>query len=216
MSSTLGIKQQIRCSHCGESCISAKIRVGEEVFCCEGCKMVYQIINQNGLCDYYDLNDRPGITQRIGARRDKFAFLDDGNIAKKLVSFQDDSQTQVSFYLPQEHCSSCLYLLENLHRLDGGMISAKVNFTRKEVDIAFRNKETSLRRIAELLTSVGYEPYISLNDLKSRRPSIDKSMIYQLGVAGFCFGNIMLLSFPEYLGIDKSEEFLRSMFRWAN
>jgi Cu+-exporting ATPase len=35
-------------------------------------------------------------------------------------------------------------------------------------------------------------------------------------VAGFCFGNIMLMSFPEYLGIDSSEVALRGMFRWAN
>ena len=31
-------------------------------------------------------------------------------------------------------------------------------------------------------------------------------MIYQLGIAGFCFANIMLMSFPEYLGIDASEQ----------
>lgn len=41
-------------------------------------------------------------------------------------------------------------------------------------------------------------------------------MVYQLGIAGFCFGNIMLMSFPEYLGIDASEEGLRGIFRWLN
>jgi len=178
--------------------------------------MVYQIINQNGLCNYYDLNDRPGINQRIAARKDKFAFLEDAGIQAKLVSFRDDQQTHVTFYLPQVHCSSCLYLLENLHRLDEGIVSAKVNFTRKEADIVFLNKQTSLRRVAELLTAIGYEPYISLNDLKGSRPAIDKSMIYQLGVAGFCFGNIMLMSFPEYLGVDASEAGLRAIFRWMN
>jgi Cu+-exporting ATPase len=216
MSSISVTKQQLRCFHCGEDCISGKIYLEEKVFCCEGCKMVYQIINQNGLCDYYSLNEKPGINQRITVRNDKFAFLDDKNIQAKLTSFHDDKQTHVTFYLPQMHCSSCLYLLENLHRLDKGIISGKVNFTRKEVDIVFLNRETSLRKAAELLTATGYEPYISLNDLKAARPAINKSMIYQLGVAGFCFGNIMLMSFPEYLGIDASEEGLREIFRWAN
>ena len=114
------------------------------------------------------------------------------------------------------HCSSCLYLLENLYRLDEGVVSAKVNFTRKEVDIVFLTRQTSLRKTAELLTAIGYEPYISLNELKEPRPAIDKSMIYQLGVAGFCFGNIMLMSFPEYLGVDASEAGLRGIFRWMN
>ena len=177
--------------------------------------MVYQVINQNGLCNYYDLNDNPGINQRIVVRRDKFAFLEDSKIQQQLISFKDDKQTQVTFYLPQVHCSSCLYLLENLYKLDRNVLSSKVNFARKEVEVAFLSKN-SLRQVAELLTSIGYEPYISLNDLKERRPGINKSMIYQLGVAGFCFGNIMLMSFPEYLGIDASEIGLRSIFRWTN
>jgi len=209
------IDKKIQCYHCGEDCISGKIRFDEKIFCCEGCKMVFQIINQNNLCDYYNLNKNPGINQRIIVREDKFSFLDDTTIQQQLISFRDEKQTRVVFYLPQVHCSSCLYLLENLHKLDRSVISGKVNFTRKEIEISFSNK-TSLRKVAELLTSIGYEPYISLNDLKEKRPAISKSMIYQLGVAGFCFGNIMMMSFPEYLGIDASETGLRSVFRWMN
>jgi len=178
--------------------------------------MVYQILNQSDLCDYYNLNENPGISQRIHVREDKFAFLDDEKIQLQLIHFRDDKQVHVTFYLPQMHCSSCLYLLENLHRLNTGVISSKVNFTRKEVDIVFLSRQTSLRKVAETLTRIGYEPYISLNDLKEKRPAINKSMVYQLGIAGFCFGNIMLMSFPEYLGIDASETGLRSIFRWIN
>ena len=206
----------VLCSHCGEECIAVGIALDEKSFCCEGCKLVYGIINQNGLCNYYDLNKMPGITQRIKVRKDKFSFLDDDRIAGKLISFKDEKQTHITFYVPQMHCSSCLYLLENLRRLNEGVVSSSVNFTRKEAEIVFLHKETSLRKVAELLTAIGYEPYISLNDLNQPRPSIDKSMIYQLGVAGFCFSNIMLLSFPEYLGVDASEEGLRNVFRWAN
>ena len=207
---------KICCYHCGEDCMGDKIQLGDKVFCCAGCKMVYEIINQNDLCKYYDLNLNPGINQRIAVRPDKFSFLDDKTVRQKLISFQDEQQTHVTFYLPQIHCSSCLYLLENLHKFDEGIISSKVNFTRKEVEIVYLNGKTSLRKTAELLASIGYEPYISLNDLKGKRPPIDKTMIYRLGVAGFCFGNIMLMSFPEYLGIDITEVELRSFFRWAN
>ncbi|MEQ1675193.1 MAG: heavy metal translocating P-type ATPase metal-binding domain-containing protein [Chitinophagaceae bacterium] len=208
--------QRLHCYHCGESCPDEKIHTAEKIFCCQGCKMVYQILSQSDLCDYYSLNENPGISQRIHVRKDKFAFLDNQKIQAQLITFKDEKQVHITFYLPQMHCSSCLYLLENLHRLDSGIISGKVNFTRKEVDIVFLVNQTSLRQVAETLTSIGYEPYISLNDLKEKRPAIDKSMIYQLGIAGFCFGNIMLMSFPEYLGIDASEVGLRSIFRWAN
>ena len=208
--------KKTQCYHCGEVCNNDKIHLQEKNFCCEGCKMVFQILNQSDLCDYYNLNENPGISQRIKVRKDKFAFLDDEKIQLQLISFRDEKQVHVTFYLPQMHCSSCLYLLENLYRLNAGVISSKVNFTRKEVDIVLLTEKTSLRKVAETLTSIGYEPYISLNDLKSKRPAINKSMVYQLGIAGFCFGNIMLMSFPEYLGIDASETGLRSIFRWAN
>ena len=208
--------EKLLCDHCGEPCVSRNIRLEKKAFCCEGCKMVYEILSQNDLCEYYKLNEKPGVTQKIKVRGDKFAFLDDSSIEAKLVSFKDDQYVHVNFYLPQMHCSSCLYLLENLHRLNPGILSGKVNFARKEVTIVFLVKQTSLRQVAELLTRIGYEPYISLNDLKHKRPAINKQMVYQLGVAGFCFGNIMLMSFPEYLGIDASEAGLRNIFRWVN
>jgi Cu+-exporting ATPase len=213
---TTTTSEKTACYHCGEICTDNRIRSGEKIFCCEGCKMVYNILNENQLCDYYDLNQNPGINQRIVVRKDKFAFLDEEKIQNQLISFRDENQLHITFYLPQMHCSSCLYLLENLHKLDAGVISCKVNFVRKEADIVLSQSQTSLREVAEILTSIGYEPYISLNDLKEKRPAINKSMVYQIGVAGFCFGNVMLLSFPEYLGIDASEKGLQTIFRWIS
>lgn len=209
-------KQHIPCYHCGEPCPHQKIRVEDKVFCCEGCKMVFQILSQSDLCDYYDLNENPGITQKIPIRENKFAFLDDEKIQQKLISFQNAERVHVTFYLPQMHCSSCLYLLENLHRVNKAIISSKVNFIRKELELVFLKKGSSLRQVAETLTRIGYEPYISLNDLQHKRPGLDRSMVYQVGVAGFAFGNIMLMSFPEYLGIDASEASMLTLFRWAN
>ena len=206
----------IQCYHCGEDCIDKPIHVHDKDFCCEGCKMVYEILNQNGLCNYYEISKNPGINQRIKIRENKFAFLDDDNIKNSLTVFKDSKQTHISFYLPQMHCSSCLWLLENLHRLNENIISSKVNFTRKEADIVFNHQSVSMREVAELLTAIGYEPYISLNDAKHTKLKFNKSKIYKLGVAAFCFGNIMLLSFPEYLGIDSREQNLVNLFRYIN
>lgn len=207
---------QTTCYHCGENCVSRAITANDKSFCCEGCKMVFEIINQSGLCDYYAISKNPGSSQKINLRKDKFSFLDDDKIRRSLISFSDETQTHVTFYLPQIHCSSCLWLLENLHRLNENIISSNVNFTRKEAYLVFDDREVSLRQVAELLTSIGYEPYISLNDLELAKPALNKSKIYKLGVAGFCFANIMLLSFPEYLGIDVKEQNLVGLFRTLN
>lgn len=206
---------KVTCYHCGEEC-SKTIAGNGRYFCCEGCRMVYELLNRNGLCAYYNLNDKPGLNQRIETRKDKFAFLDDEKIQQQLVSFSDNENTHVTFYLPQVHCSSCLYLLEHLSSIDAGIVSSRVNFERKEVAIIFHRKTCTLRSVAELLARVGYEPYISLRDLRGHQPRANKSMIYQLGVAGFCFANIMLLSFPEYFGLEARENSLRQAFRGLN
>ena len=93
--------------------------------------MVYNILNKNGLCDYYAISQNPGSSQKIKVRADKFAFLDDENISASLINYKDAHQTFVTFYLPQVHCSSCLWLLENLHNLNKAVVSSKVNFSRK-------------------------------------------------------------------------------------
>lgn len=208
---------QVTCYHCGEDCHNRDIIIQEKTFCCEGCKLVFEILNQHDLCEYYDLNNKPGVNQRITVRKDKFAFLEDEKIQQQLIQFRDDKQTHVNFYIPHIHCSSCLWLLENLHRLDNGIQRVTVNFSKKEAQIIFSDAQTSLRRVAEVLTAIGYEPYISLQDLQHKKPGIKRSLIYQLGVAGFCFGNIMLLSFPEYFtGSGHTDESMNRLFRYMN
>jgi Cu+-exporting ATPase len=178
--------------------------------------MVYELLNETGMCDYYTLTHNPGTSQRIKVRADKFSFLDDGQISQSLIHFDNGLQQHVTFYLPQIHCSSCLWLLENLHRINPAVISSKVNFEKKEADIVFESSGISLRKVAELLTAIGYEPYISLNDMGGRSPGINRNKIYKLGVAGFCFANIMLMSFPEYFGVDAKEASLLALFRYGN
>ncbi|MBU6261729.1 MAG: heavy metal translocating P-type ATPase [Bacteroidetes bacterium] len=209
-------KTTLHCFHCGAECVNTKIIVVDKNFCCEGCKMVFEILNQTGMCGYYDLNQSPGSSQKFNVRTDKFSFLEDTAIEQSIISFKDENQTHVTFYLPQIHCSSCLWLLENLHKIEPGVVLSHVNFERKEAAIVYNHKQCSLRKVAELLTRIGYEPYISYSDMGKKRPRVNSSKIYRLGVAGFCFANIMLLSFPEYLGIDQKEENLLIFFRYVN
>ncbi|MEO7530797.1 MAG: heavy metal translocating P-type ATPase metal-binding domain-containing protein [Sediminibacterium sp.] len=210
------VKHSVQCFHCGEDCDSDAVYAYEKGFCCVGCKMVYEILNETGLCDYYAMAHNPGINRKQAIRPDKFAFLDEDRIIRHLITFREGVQTHVTFYFPQIHCSSCLWLLENLHRLEPSIVSSKVNFEKKEADIIFDHSKISLRKVAELTTSIGYEPYISFQNMDKPKVSVSKSKIYKLGVAGFCFANIMLLSFPEYLGIDHKELDLLHVFRYIS
>lgn len=201
------------CYHCGTACNNDNIAIDDKLFCCEGCKLVYEILDQNGLCKYYDIQNHPGLTQIKSIRNGKYAYLDNEEIAQKLYKFTDGDHTIVTLYIPGVHCSSCMWLLEHMHKINPAITESRLNFTKKEVTIHFRKKEISLRSIVELMTTIGYEPHISLDESdKKDKSGFDKKRIYKLGVAGFCFGNIMLLSFPEYLsagnGIETQYAFL--------
>ena len=206
-----------KCFHCGEDCPDMDIKFDEKYFCCNGCQTVYQLLNKTGLCTYYDLNQNAGINRREIERTNKFAFLEEASISESLIQFKDQGQAHVTFYIPLIHCSSCVYLLENLHRIEPGIVRADIQFLKKEVRIIYDENKISLRKVVETLVSIGYEPHISMNKLDGKKPSVNKSLLYRLGVAGFCFGNVMLLSFPEYFASDANQEAnLGNIFRYLN
>jgi Cu+-exporting ATPase len=188
------------CYHCGLDCPDKSLHINDKYFCCNGCKTVYEILNQNELGCYYDFENNPGsIPSEI---KGKYNYLDSPEIADKLVEFNDGEISVVSFYTPSMHCSSCIWVLENLNKLNEGILASTVNFPKKTIRITFKNEKVSLKQVVELISSIGYEPYISLEDAESGKHKSNKTLIYQLAIAGFSFGNIMLLSFPEYFQSD--------------
>ncbi len=206
-------KEQTTCFHCGDDCNSSIVRYNNESFCCNGCKTVYEIFSENDLTCYYDLQASPGaIPKEIEG---KYDFLSQDRIIEKLVKF-DDGKTQVaSLYIPHIHCSSCIWILENLNKLNPEISSSQVNFGKKTVRVTYNSKNSSLKDVVLLLSSIGYEPYISLDDFSSGKEHINRTLIYKLGVAGFAFGNVMFLSFPEYFQVDGFWiEKYKPLFRW--
>jgi P-type Cu+ transporter len=205
----------LKCYHCGQRCVET-FYLNEKVFCCFGCKTVYEILNENDLCEYYNLDKNPGV-QRRNLSEDNFSYLDEKEIRKKIIAFDSKNFAKVRFYVPDIHCVSCIWLLENLKRLNEGILRSEVNFAQKTVGIDFDPSKTSLSRIASALSLVGYPPKINLeNSDEPGKKNVDKSLVLKLAVAGFCFGNIMLFSFPEYLGLDHSDKQLTTIFSYLN
>lgn len=192
------------------------VKERDHIFCCSGCSQVYLLLNENDLCTYYDLDKNPGLKARGKFSGDRFAYLDDESVIEKISLFRSDSQVNVNFSLPQMHCASCIFLLENLHKIEKGIIRCRVNFDRKQAFISYDPSFTSLRKVVQLMAFVGYEPDISLDYTgKKTHTSFDRSRVLQLGIAGFCFSNIMMLSFPEYFsGGEIGIDYLKATFTW--
>lgn len=207
------------CYHCGESCQKEIVYFDDKVFCCDGCKTVYDLLKEHHLCNYYDFQSTPGISPDRSAYAGKYDYLDNKDVMRKLIRFTDGEQTHVVFYVPKIHCSSCIWLLENLHRLNGEIVRSSVNFLRKEVTVVFHSDQLPLSEVVMLLAHIGYEPLIHLDDLEkpARKPGMNNQVI-KIGVAGFCFGNSMMLSFPEYFsqGHFSGQDHLSYFFGYLN
>ncbi len=203
-------KEDNRCVHCGADCGKHPVTWNELSFCCNGCKTVYQLLNENKLYTYYQIDNTPGIRVETTEFGNKYEFLEKAEIRSRLISFSEGGIAKVKFYIPVIHCSSCIWLLEHLRTLDRGIKHSFVNFTRKEVDITFNEEQISLRQVVELLSSIHYIPDLSVNlSDKVDESHSNKKLLLKMGVAGFVFINVMTYSLPAYFNGKPLEDKLQ-------
>ena len=67
-----------KCSHCQNEVISEIKweKDPEAIFCCHGCKFVYQTFSQSGLNDYYKYKDKNSGKIDLKDIQNQYSFLD--------------------------------------------------------------------------------------------------------------------------------------------
>jgi Cu+-exporting ATPase len=206
------------CFHCGLPCVERVVEHADKSFCCDGCRLVHEILLQSNLGQFYDLNQHPGSRPPSAVGSEQWVYLDEPQTQAKLLDFNDGRTGRVTFKIPSIHCVACVWLLENLFRLNPAIGDSRVNFAQREVSIRFATERLKLSELVSLLASIGYEPRLTLDELerpKTRKP-FDRQKL-QIGIAGFAFANIMLFSIPVYLGLDTlSSPLLERLFGYLS
>jgi len=214
------MSDELKCIHCGNSCGKTPVLFEGNPFCCSGCSTVYQILNTNQLKQYYQIEPMQGvrIDEEKRPANETYAFLDLEKFRSKVLTFSEGGISKVSFFIPEIHCASCIWLLENLHSLNKGVIQSFVNFPKKEVNITFNETEITLRQLVELLVSIHYIPEISQHSIEKPQSShLDKKLFIKIGVAAFSFMNAMIYHFPQYLpGREFLEADMKKLFGWLS
>ncbi|WP_304343185.1 heavy metal translocating P-type ATPase metal-binding domain-containing protein [Chryseobacterium koreense] len=185
------------CFHCGQDLSKERVPFDEKVFCCVGCKSVYEILNIHDLGNFYELNKRSGI-RPDGENISQFDYLDTPEIFDKVTDFSEGNTSLVTLKIPVIHCSSCIWLLESLQNLNAHVNYSQVNFTRKTVQISFNHNGLKLSELAKFLTNLGYKPVVNLETAEKKEETYDKTLLIKWAIAGFAFGNGMFFSYPEY------------------
>jgi Cu+-exporting ATPase len=175
---------------------------------------VHNILVENGLTRFYELQSSPGLRIASAQPADRWVFLDKPDVRQRLLDFSDGRTCRVTFHVPAIHCVACVWLLENLFRLHPGIGRSQVNYPRREVSVVFQEEKIRVSELVALLASIGYEPRLTLGALEKAPPDPTRKRLWlRTGVAGFAFGNIMLLSIPQYVGLDSfSGPLFRAVF----
>ncbi len=194
---------QLECDHCHLPVLDKVSGTdGQKLYCCYGCKVVDELLNEKR-----SLPDPDNWTTH------KYAYLDEPKIRSGLLDFEEDHFARVRLHLPAIHCSSCIYLLESLPEVDEAIIEVQVHFARKEVSLTFRPDRIRLSQLGALLDYIGYRP--DFQTQLSGKGKEKNGLLIQLGVAGFFFGNTMLLALPEYLHSSlAADAVLQTFFRY--
>ena len=190
------------CAHCGEACDPGVVSTSHGEFCCHGCAGVFAVLAAHRLTAFYSGDAPAGVCQKPIGDRDpgRFAILDDPVIAARLIDVDTGRIARATLSIPEIHCASCVWLLEQLWRFDPGVVRADVDLLRRTVRIEFQPRVTSLRRVVEQLAALGYEPALTPDATHGTARSTRRRLYLQLGVAGFAFGNIMLFSVHVSIG----------------
>ncbi|MEK9612606.1 MAG: heavy metal translocating P-type ATPase metal-binding domain-containing protein, partial [Flavobacteriaceae bacterium] len=195
-----------RCYHCGILVDETAIPYDSFLFCCQGCKSVYRILNSLDLEKYYALEDTPGNKPHYSSQQ--YHSWDDEKLKAPCVVFKNENVEIIQLQIPSMHCSSCIWVLEQFNRFLKGIQGVTVFFSKKTIQISYYPKITALSEIATQLSKIGYPPL--LLPFKSTQKRNQKKLWYQIGISGFAFGNCMFLSFPSYF---ESHEFWLNQYQ---
>src|SRR3954462_3647981 len=176
--------EKIKCFHCGQPCTEKAFASEEKPFCCYGCKVIYEIISANDLCEYYDIQHYPGSTAAGSIVNNIFSYLDEPKVRGHVLDFDSADFARVKFFIPAIHCSSCIWLLEHLERIDAGILKSEVNFGAKTATIDFNPTKIRLSVLVGILNSIGYNPVINLEGGQPDKPAVNMALVLRLAVAG--------------------------------
>jgi Cu2+-exporting ATPase len=173
-----------------------------EQFCCGGCRAVYHAIHSCGLEEYYALRERMESGETPAKLADSsFAELDDPAFQASACVRDASGAMSCELLVEGVHCAACMWLIENLTRVVPGLVSARLDFTRSLVRVAWDPERTRLSAIATAMARFGYVAHPArAGEARAARRRQDRDALIRIGVAGACAGNVMLLAFALYSG----------------
>ncbi|MDF3819933.1 heavy metal translocating P-type ATPase [Leptospira sp. 96542] len=209
------------CDHCSNPIrlvrIENKIENNTKLFCCEGCETVYGMIQTLGGNHYYKLKGNTKL-EPVSLENEN-SFEDNHFVYEKFVR-QTGANSEIYIQITNIHCSACVWINEKVLNEEPGIISAQINFASGRAKVVFDSSRINIPKILSVIKTIGYKPVLFSPNAKGLEKSKQlKSLFLRIGVAGFSFGNIMILSVALYsgyfTGIDSEIKRLFHFVSWV-
>ena len=210
---------QTPCAHCGLPVGRRPAHAASgEPCCCTGCAVVRDALAAAGLGATYDrLREiapgargvRPQSPEALAlAELDRPAFVE-------ALATTASGAREADLFVDGVHCAACVWLVERLPFEVEGVASARLDLPRARLTLAFDPEAVRLSEVARWLARFGYA-------VRPSRPQAgtasgaEKALLVRVGVAWALAGNIMLVAFALYSGLDGAGGGLESAARWVS
>ena len=210
----------VECDHCSLSVPAGLVEANAELqFCCNGCRVAFEVIHEHGLDGYYDIKSRIETPEQPAQRSGRaFTEFDDPAFHRLYCRTLPSSLATVELYLEGVHCAACVWLVEKLTVVVDGVAEVRLDLGRSLATVTWNPETTPLSQVARFLDSIGYAPHpfrgVDARDMARRE---ERSLLIRIAVAGAIAGNVMLIAFALYGGSFHgiTDEF-RILFRWVS
>ncbi|HVP66259.1 MAG TPA: heavy metal translocating P-type ATPase [Anaeromyxobacteraceae bacterium] len=191
----------LRCDHClldfpEREAVREATPAGVKVFCCAGCRAIYQLIQGEGLEAFYAGRrwSEAGLPAPPEAQLEVDAF-------RSAVRELPGPLAELDVYVEGIRCASCVWLNERVLQRTPGVRYARVNYATHRARIRWDPASTGLEGVLGRIRAAGYlpKPYgESESQALQRRETRD--LLVRLGTAGFLSSQLMVLSIALYAG----------------
>ena len=149
------------CLHCSSAYDKSSDIEG---FCCVGCQTVYSLIQNEGLGEYYQMQDR--VADPIKDRAS--SNLDDNLLSQVQADLElSGSPVRAIFSISGMSCMGCVWLVQRLARGQASVVHAEVSLSSQQLSVEWVVGEFDLKALAIEVQRFGY--HLEPSPLKGRR-----------------------------------------------
>ncbi len=212
------------CAHCGLPVGAYPVEAASGVrFCCTGCSVVYATLRAEGYGDtYYRLQKlapgaRPAQPAQTPTDALQLGELDTEAFLSEHARPAPGDERAIELFLDGVHCAACVWLVEQLPFAVEGVREARLDLARARLTLRWDPARARLSDAARWLARFGYTTHPLSAETGALRTAAERRLLIKLGICWALAGNIMLLAFAFYSGLDLADDrSLASSGRWMS